>query len=182
LVLAYQDLVYRHACWILHDETAAEDAAQEVFIRVYQNLSSCRGMTFKAWVLRITTNYCLDMLRWQKKHPSLPLTPVDDDGDENETLPWMAAPGFSAQETMENHDLERAIQSCLERLHPDYRTAILLVDVQELDYAEAAQVMGVRLGTLKSRVSRARQRLQQALQGYRDVLPEPYRSAAPLAG
>ena len=167
LVLAYQDIVYRQAYWMMGEQEAAEDAAQEAFIRAYQSIHSVYGTTFKAWLLRITTNVCIDMLRRLKKHPITSLEPVDEDGEEIESASWMVAPGQSTEARIESKEMMEAVNKGLTHLQPDYRTAIILVDIQEMDYQAAARVMGICMGTFKSRLARARLQLRNELIQYR---------------
>ncbi len=164
LVLNYQDAVYRQAFWMLGETEAAEDAAQEAFIRAFQNMPYFHGNTFKAWMLKITSNLCIDMLRYRKIRPTAPLTALDEDGEEIESAAWLTAPGPSTEAIVESEELAETLQACLARLDPDYRLALVLVDIQELDYQQAADIMNIRLGTLKSRVARGRLRLRAALQ------------------
>lgn len=166
LVLNYQDLVYRQAFWMMGEQEAAEDAVQEAFIRAYQNIHTVYGSTFKAWLLRIVTNVSIDRLRRLKRHPTASLEPVDEDGEEFESARWLADPAPSAEARVEAQEMLRAVRACLDQLHPDYRTAVILVDVQELDYLEASKIMGLGMGTFKSRLARARLRLRNALQTY----------------
>jgi len=166
LVLSCQDQVYRQAYWVLGEQEAAEDATQEAFLRAYQNIMTVYGTTFRAWLLRITTNVCIDMLRQARKHPVTPLEPVDADGEEFESASWMVDPAQSVESTVETEQIVEAVQACLSQLHPDYRTALILVDIQEKDYEEAAKVMDICMGTFKSRLARARLRLRNALQKY----------------
>ena len=168
LVLAYQEIVYRQAFWMMGEQEAAEDAAQEAFIRAYQSIHTVFGNTFKAWLLRITTNVCIDMLRRLKKHPVTALEPVDEDGEEIESASWMVAPGQSTESALESKEMMNAVNTVLAHLHPDYRTAIILVDIQEMDYQAAARVMGVCMGTFKSRLARARLQLRNELTQYRE--------------
>ncbi len=163
LVLAYQDIVYRQAYWMMGEQEAAEDAAQEAFIRAYQSINSVYGTTFKAWLLRITTNVCIDMLRRLKKHPITSLEPVDEEGEEIESASWMVAPGQSTEAQIESKEMMAAVNKGLARLDPDYRTAIILVDIQEMDYQAAARIMGVCMGTFKSRLARARLQMRNEL-------------------
>jgi RNA polymerase sigma-70 factor (ECF subfamily) len=166
LVLSYQDVVYRQAFWVLGEQEAAEDATQEAFIRAFQNIQVVYGSTFKAWLLRITTNVCIDMVRRVQRHPLTALEPVDEDGEEFESAAWMVDRSPSIEATVETEQMVEAVQQCLSRLHPDYRTAIVLVDIQELDYEEAARSMGICMGTFKSRLARARMRLRGLLQDF----------------
>ncbi len=163
LVLVYQDIVYRQAYWMMSEREAAEDAAQEAFIRAYQNIHTVYGNTFKSWLLRITTNVCIDMLRRLKKRPTTSLEPTDEDGEEIESASWMADPAPSTESTIERREMMDTVQDCLSRLQPDYRAAIILVDMQEMDYQAAARSMGICMGTFKSRLARARLQMRNEL-------------------
>jgi RNA polymerase sigma-70 factor (ECF subfamily) len=164
LVLNYQDSIYRHAFWILGEEEAAEDATQEAFFRAYQKIHTYRGPSFWAWILRIATNYCLDQIRSSKCHPVFPLNKIFDDGqEENENSSWLQDPGPSPEQIVERAELGVMINQCLMKLPPIYRLPILLVEIEEMNYQEAAKVMGLRLGTFKSRVFRARMQFIEAI-------------------
>ena len=163
LVLRYQDQVYRQSYWLLGEEQAAEDAAQEAFIRAYQKINTFRGDSFRPWILRITTNYCLDRLRWQKKHATLDLYRSGNPDDENEDCPWLRDPQPSPERMVERAEMSEIIYRCLLNLPLKYRLPVILVDLQEMSYAAAAGIMGLRLGSFKSRLSRARASLVAAL-------------------
>ena len=175
LVLAYQDMVYGQAFRMLGEMSAAEDATQEAFISAYRKLHSYRGGSFKAWLLRIVTNACYDELRRLKRHPTTPLEPLDADNEEIESPQWLTDPGESPEEATERAELSQALQNCLNELPPDFRAVVVLVDLQGLDYSEAAQSMGKPLGTVKSRLARARIRLRDCLQGFWELLPATFR-------
>ena len=163
LVLAYQDIVYRQAYWMMAEREAAEDATQEAFIRAYQNIHTVYGTTFKSWLLRVTINVCIDTLRRLKKRPTTSLEPTDEDGEEIESPSWTVAPGPSTEATIESREMMDTVRDCLNRLQPDYRAAIILVDVQEMDYQAAARAMGICMGTFKSRLARARLQMRNEL-------------------
>ena len=175
LVLTYQDAVYNQGLRLLGESAAAADAAQDAFISAFRNLRSYRGGSFKAWLLRIATNLCYDELRRRKRRPAIPLEPVDDEGEEVESPRWSIDPGERPEEAMERVELEQAIQHCLDNLPVDFRAVVVLVDVQGLDYTEAAQAVGKPVGTIKSRLARARLRLQDCLRGFRELLPVEFR-------
>jgi RNA polymerase sigma-70 factor (ECF subfamily) len=156
LVLTYQDVVYRQALWILRDERAAEDATQEAFLRAYLNLHTFHGGPFRPWMLRITTNFCLDQVRHQKIRPTTPLEEYNQDGEEIENSPHLIDPAAPIEELIERSDQETAILDCINHLPSEYRVAIIMVDLQGLDYSEASKTLGVPMGTFKSRLSRAR--------------------------
>lgn len=175
LVLAYQDMAYNLAYRLMGDSDSAQDAVQDAFISAYHHLGSYRGGSFKAWVLRITTNTCYDELRRRKRKPVTSLEPTDDQGDEIESPAWLADPDESPEEAAMRAELNRAIQGCLEELSLEFRTVVILVDIQGLDYQEAAQTIRKPVGTVKSRLARARLRLRECLQGVGELLPGQYR-------
>ena len=175
LVLSYQDYVYNQAYRIMGDEAAASDAVQEAFVAAYQNIRAFRGGSFRAWLFRIATNACYDELRQRKRRPSTSLEPLDDSGEEIESPQWLADPGEGPEEALVRTQLANAIQHCLEELPQEYRTVAVLVDVQGMDYDDAAQVIRKPLGTVKSRLSRARMRLRDCLQGFGELLPVVFR-------
>lgn len=170
LVLAYQDQVYNQAYRIIGEAEAAADAAQEAFISAYNHLNSYRGGSFRAWLLRIVTNSCYDELRRRQRRPTSPLEPIDDTGEEIESPGWMVDPSDGPEDQIERAELRQAIQHCLEGLSVEFRAVVVLVDIQGMDYVEAAQVIGKPLGTVKSRLARARVRLQDCLQGFGELL------------
>ena len=175
LILAYQDRVYSQAFRVLGDSQSADDATQEAFISAYKHLSSFRGGSFRAWLLRIVTNACYDELRRRKRRPITSLEPVDDAGDEIESPHWIADPGELPEDNVVRSELGHAIQNCLDQLPEDFRVVAVLVDVQGLDYLEAAGVIGKPLGTIKSRLARARNRMRECLQGFWELLPHSMR-------
>jgi RNA polymerase sigma-70 factor, ECF subfamily len=176
LVLAYQDMVYNQAYRMMGETEAADDATQDAFISAYKNIRSYRGGSFKSWLLRIVTNACYDELRRRKRRPTQPLEPLDLENDEEmESARWMVDPGESPEQALERKELDRALQHCLEDLPPDFRAVVILVDIQGMDYSEAAEVAKTPLGTIKSRLARARLRLRDCLQGVWELLPVAFR-------
>jgi RNA polymerase sigma-70 factor, ECF subfamily len=176
LILAYQDLGFSVAYRMLNDEDLAADAVQNAFISAWRNLPAYRGGSFKAWVMRMVTNGCYDELRRQKRRPTTPLEPVNgEDEEEIESPQWMASNDPQPETSMEQAELEHALQHCLENLPPDFRAVVVLVDVQGMDYEEVAQSVQTPLGTVKSRLARARLRMRDCLQGYQELLPAQFR-------
>lgn len=175
LVLAYQDLIYYQAYRLIGESDAAEDATQNAFISAYKNLKSFRGGSFKAWLLRIVTNACYDELRRKKRRPTTPLEPLNKEDERIESPQWLADPSESPEEFTERSELNRALQHCLDKLPLDFRTVIVLVDIQGLDYRDASEAIGKPLGTVKSRLARARLRMRDCLGGFGELLPPAYR-------
>ncbi|MBI3165131.1 MAG: sigma-70 family RNA polymerase sigma factor [Anaerolineales bacterium] len=175
LILHYQNAVFNTAARILGDDDLAQDAAQDAFISAFQNIKSFRGGSFKAWLLRTVTNACLDELRRQKRKPTTPLEPETSDGEEIDSPKWLADKGMTPAQKAEADELEHAIQHCLNELPVEFRAAVVLADVQGLDYAEAAAASRVPIGTIKSRIARARLRLRECLRSFEELLPASYR-------
>jgi RNA polymerase sigma-70 factor, ECF subfamily len=175
LVLAYQDTLYNTALRILCDENLAADATQNAFISAFRSLNGYRGGSFKAWLMRTVTNACYDELRRQKRRPTVPLEPTNDDDEEMEAPRWLADSSMSPEQKFEAAELEHAIQHCLEALPTDFRAVVVLADVQGMDYSEVALAARVPLGTIKSRLARARLRLRECLQGFWELLPAAFR-------
>ena len=175
LVLANQGSLFNVALRMLGDTELAADATQDAFVSAFRSLNSFRGGSFKAWLMRIVTNTCYNELRRQKRRPTVPLELNNDDGEEIETPRWMADSSMLPEEKFEAAELEHAIQRCLDALPVKFRTVVVLVDVLGMDYSEAASAARVPLGTVKSRLARARQRLRGSLQGYRELLPAAFR-------
>jgi RNA polymerase sigma-70 factor (ECF subfamily) len=175
LVLAYQDNVYNTALRILGDEDLAADASQDAFISAFRSITSFRGGSFRAWLLRTVTNACYDELRRRKRRPTVPLEPQTDDDEEVETPRWLADTSMSPEQKAEAVELEHAIQHCLDGLPADFRTVVVLADLQGLDYSEISTAAHVPLGTIKSRLARARLRLRECLQSFRELLPAAFR-------
>ncbi len=175
LVLVYQTVVFNTALRVLADEELAADATQEAFLSAFRALNSYRGGSFKAWLLRTVTNACYDELRRKKRRPTTPLEPETEDGDDVETPRWLADPSASPEEQLDQAELEHAIQHCLDALPTDFKTVVVLADLQGLDYTEVARAAHVPLGTIKSRLARARLRLRECLQAFRELLPATFR-------
>jgi RNA polymerase sigma-70 factor, ECF subfamily len=175
LVLAQQDVVYNTALRILNDEELAADAAQEAFISAFKALNSYRGGSFRAWLLRTVTNACYDELRRKKRRPTTPLEPEGEDGEEMESPRWLTDPGDSPEQQMDRAELEHAIQHCLDNLPTAFKEVVVLADIQGLDYSEVAIAVKTPIGTIRSRLARARLRLRECLQGFRELLPVAFR-------
>ncbi|MHB1319576.1 MAG: sigma-70 family RNA polymerase sigma factor [Anaerolineae bacterium] len=173
LILHYQTQVYNLAYHIMHDPAAADDATQEAFISAYRALKRFRGGSFRAWLLRIVSNACYDELRRHKRRPNVSW---EDFGEmEEEANPHLVDPGPKPEESMQQQELRRVLERALAKLPEHQRTALVMVDSLGLSYEEAAQAMGVALGTVKSRLARARSDMQILLQAEQELLPTRYR-------
>ena len=162
LVERYEDRIYNLACSIVGDREAAQDAAQEAFIKAYRALPRFRGESgFFTWLYRIAVNVCLNQARRQSRRPEA--FSLDELVDEHK----LSADKFSSSETplsdFERVELRQTIDTVLAGLSPDHRMAVVLKDVEGYSQEEIAEMMGCSVGTVKSRLSRARARLQELL-------------------
>lgn len=169
LVLTYQNMAYNHAYAMLGDPTLAEDATQDSFIKAFQGIQSFRGGSFRGWLLKIVTNSAYDILRRAQRHPTQALFPEDENGEELESAKWLADPNTSVQSTVEQSELSKDIYKAIDDLPDVYRSALTLIDLHELDYAEAAQALKIPIGTVKSRLARARLKLKEKLKSRAEV-------------
>jgi RNA polymerase sigma-70 factor, ECF subfamily len=177
LVLEYQEAAFNVALRMMGEVPAAEDAAQTAFISAFKNLHQYRGGSFKAWVLRMVTNACYDELRKQKRRPTVSLDGQgnDEDMDVQESRYLIDPQAPNPQEELEKAELEHAIQHCLDELPADFRAAVILADIEGLDYEDIARASGSPLGTIKSRLARARFKLRDCLKGFEELLPARFR-------
>ncbi len=176
IVRTYQAQVYRTAYRVMGDAAAAEDATQDAFISAFKHLRAYRGGSFKAWLLRIVTNACYDQLRVKQRRPTSSLDAMLIDPDNPAPGADRAAlPEASPHEIAERHELGEAIQRGLATLPDDQRLTLVLVDIEGLAYDEAAEAMATNVGTVKSRLSRARAALRDCLVRQEELLPARYR-------
>jgi RNA polymerase sigma-70 factor, ECF subfamily len=175
LVLEYQDMAFNLAARMLSDDDAAEDVTQTAFLSAYRSLDSFRGGSFRAWVMRMVSNACYDELRRRKRRPTVSLEPVNEDDEEIESPAWLADDAPSPEGEMERAELDQALQTCLQGLPEEFRSVVLMVDVEGLDYQEVSSATGKPLGTVKSRLARARLKMRDCLRQYWELLPSVFR-------
>ena len=173
LVVQYQELVFNVAYRIMNDPAVAEDVTQETFITAYQSLKTFRGGSFKSWLMRVATNRCYDELRRRKRRPQ---TSQDEIMDANESFAFLRSPTEGPEAHRQRVELALAIEQCLKELPDDQRIVTVLGDVEGYDYEEIATITKVSLGTVKSRLSRARAKLRDCLLAVGgELLPPAYR-------
>ncbi|MCC6567930.1 MAG: sigma-70 family RNA polymerase sigma factor [Anaerolineales bacterium] len=181
LVLKYQDMMYRVSARITHNELSAEDATQNALIQAFNNIRSFRGGSFKSWLARVAINASYDELRREKRHIAMPLEQFNNEGEEIESPTWMMDLSAGPQELAESSEVQAALQHCIRALTPDYRLVVILVDIEGMSYEEAAQVARVPVGTVKSRLARARMQLRTALKKFESLLPSAYQVELPVS-
>lgn len=164
LVATHQDRVYNICRHMLRSGTDAEDAAQDTFVKAYRAIGRFSpGAGFSAWITRIAVNTCIDRLR---KAPHVSTTRSTRDGDEYEMDPPSTDPG--PERTYDAKLSGRALDGALGRLSEKLRTVIVLKELEGLSYEEIAETLGISMGTVKSRLSRARTELRKILGGGRE--------------
>jgi len=172
LVLLYQSMAFNVAYRILSDPDAAADASQEAFLSAYKALHQFRGGSFKSWLLRIVTNACYDQLRYKQRRPTSSLDDLPVEADHTYYLEDKAE---QPDEYVERRELNRLIQAGIADLPYEQATVLVLSDVQGMSYNEIADSLDLSLGTVKSRLSRARARLRDFLEEKGELLPARYR-------
>jgi RNA polymerase sigma-70 factor (ECF subfamily) len=181
LILRYQNLLFGIALRLLNDEDAAADAVQEALISAFRRFDTFRGDSLRSWLARVVVNACYDEIRKKRRQHSVPLEQFNAEGDEIETSYWLVDPQADPEVQYESSELEGAIQKSLNKLPAIYRLVLVLVDVEGLSYEEAARAAGVPVGTVKSRLARARLQMQKSLQVAGELLPASYRVELPLS-
>lgn len=177
LILHYQNLAFTVAYRLLNNPATAEDICQDAFLKAYQKLKLFKGNTLKSWLMRIVTNTAIDHIRQTKRKQEVDLYPQDEYQEENQNVVWLIDPTQSPEEQAIQSDLNQAIQNCINSLPPEFRAVFVLIDVQAFDYKEASQSLSVPLGTIKSRLLRARKKIQACLLAIGELLPEKFRSS-----
>ncbi len=154
VVRQHADRVYRLAYRLAGNKHDAEDLTQETFIRVFRSLASYKPGTFEGWLHRITTNLFLDMARRRSR---LRMEGLPEDTDR------IPGRGPSPEQVYHDNHMDPDLQAALDELAPEFRAAIVLCDVEGLSYEEIGTTLGVKLGTVRSRIHRGRQLLKTAL-------------------
>jgi RNA polymerase sigma-70 factor (ECF subfamily) len=162
----FQQPVYALALRLLSDPSEACDVVQEVFLKVFRNVKAFRGQSsLKTWIYRITVNEAHNARRWFFRHRRREVE-LDSDPDESrnwkENIPDACPSPFEAAFEREKHVM---IEAALEKISPMFREAVVLRDITDMSYEEIAEILGVTLGTVKSRILRGREALREELMG-----------------
>jgi RNA polymerase sigma-70 factor (ECF subfamily) len=156
--------VYRLAYRLTGNRHDAEDLTQEVFVRVFRSLSTYTPGTFEGWLHRITTNLFLDMVRRKAR---IRFDALPDDAER------VAGREPSPQQVVDDSLFDDDVQKALDDLPPDFRAAVVLCDLEGLSYEEIAATLGIKVGTVRSRIHRGRSQLREALAHRAPVVPVP---------
>jgi RNA polymerase sigma-70 factor (ECF subfamily) len=164
IFLPHLDAAYDFARWLTRDERNAEDICQEAYLRAFKSLDSFEGESGRAWLLAIVRNTFYSWFR--KNKPDAAAVPFDEDG----TIAGaeLEAPIESMDRILQQRDARRVVNAALERLPQEFREAIVLRELEDLSYKEIAEVANVPIGTVMSRLARARKLLLQHLQHTRE--------------
>jgi len=173
LVMAYQGTAYNVAYRVIGNGDAAADACQEAFLKAYQAIKQYRGGSFKSWLLRIVTNACYDQMRYKSRRPATSLDDMTENSDDPSEK--LVNDSERPEESILRGELNDLIQVGINHLPEDQRLILVLSDVQGFSYQEIAEIVGQPLGTIKSRLSRGRQRLRDFLLEQKELLPSQYR-------
>ncbi len=156
IVAEHSARVYRLAYRLTGNRHDAEDLTQETFVRVFRSLSGYTPGSFEGWLHRITTNLFLDTARRRSRIRMDPL------GEDAERVPGGAGLG-TPERGFEHGNLDHDVQRALDQLSPEFRAAVVLCDIEGLSYEEIAVTLGIKLGTVRSRIHRARAQLRESL-------------------
>jgi RNA polymerase sigma factor (sigma-70 family) len=174
IVRMHSARVYRLAYRLTGNQHDAEDLTQEVFVRVFRSLSSYTPGTFEGWLHRITTNLFLDTARRKQR--------IRFEGLGDDVAQRLAGSELTPAQAFDERHLDSDVQAALKALPPDYRAAVVLCDIEGFSYEEIAATLGVKLGTVRSRIHRGRAQLRAALEHRRRPGGRQVRRPARRAG
>lgn len=158
LVTAHEKQVYNLCLRMVGNPEDAQDLAQEAFLKAWRGLAFYKGdSSFATWLYRLTSNVCIDFLRRQKRRPTVSLTVDDEEEDWEQTIPDSA---LLPEQQLEQKEQQRLIAAAMEQLEEEFRQILTLRIVQDLPYEQIAAVMDLKVGTVKSRLARARTKLK----------------------
>ena len=172
LVRTYSASIFHVAYRMLGDSAEASDVVQEIFLKVFRNISGFKGeAALKTWIFKIAFSEILNRLRWWKRRHRFATMSLDDQPNGNGTGVGQSVPSPSPtpEQLLQSKEQETAIQEALGRISKDHRSIIVLRDIEGFSYNEIADVLGVSIGTVKSRLARARSDLKKSLMRYLSV-------------
>ena len=174
LVIRHQDAVYTLCYRLTGNAEDATDATQDAFLSAFKHIGDYRGGAFPGWLLRIASNTCYDLHRYRKRRPTTWLdAPPDPEDDAPSRDVADEAPGPEAEAL--RGELSDVMQTGLLELPDDQRLALVLCDQYGYDYQAIAEITSAELGTVKSRINRARRKMRDFLRQHRELLPGHYR-------
>jgi len=163
IIKSYEKLIYNAAYRMMGNAHDAEDASQEVILKVYRSISSCNSMgAFKSWLFRIINNTCIDEIRKRKGKTTISLDADYGDVDSHSENPLLKDEETPETEFMRN-DLNKDIQAAIDKLPDDYKSVVVMRDINGLSYEDIAEALEINIGTVKSRIARGRKKLRDEL-------------------
>ncbi|MEZ4863180.1 MAG: sigma-70 family RNA polymerase sigma factor [Caldilineaceae bacterium] len=172
LVLKYQDTAYGVAYRMLHDPDAAADVVQDSLIKAFRALGGFQGGNFRSWLMRIVTNTCYDVLRTRQRRAT---DSLEDMEIEHDHVSYLVDRSEDPEAYAERMELNQAIEAGIMTLPFDQRMALVLCDIHGYAYEEIAEITEMPMGTVKSRISRARTKLRDYLLNRSELLPPTFR-------
>ena len=173
LVRTFHSSIYHVACRMLGDPGEAADVTQDTFVKIFRNIGRFRGQSaLKTWIFRIAFSEILNRLRWSRRRHRHATVSLDDDSNNGSgrSVPVQVIDdGPTPEDALENREREQAIEQALSKLSNEHRSIIVLRDVQGFSYNEIVEILDVSMGTVKSRLARARADLKKALMRYLSV-------------
>lgn len=169
LLARFQQPIYNLCYRLINDPADAADVVQEVFLKVFRSIDNFRGQsTLKTWIYRIAVNEAYNHRRWFSRHRR---QEVGLESEDETSRPWLESicdPARDPYELALNEERHQLIESSLREINSDFRTAVVLRDLEDLSYEEIADVLQISLGTVKSRILRGRESLRRVLAGQMD--------------
>jgi RNA polymerase sigma-70 factor, ECF subfamily len=170
LVRTYSASLFHVAYRMLGDSAEASDAVQEIFLKVFRNIGGFKGeAALKTWVFKIAFSEILNRLRWWRRRHRFATMSLDEQPNGASAGLSVPSPSPSPEQLLQSKEQETAIQQALGRISKDHRSIIVLRDIEGFSYNEIADVLGVSIGTVKSRLARARSDLKKSLMRYLSV-------------
>jgi len=170
LVRTYSGPIYHVAYRMTGDAAEASDAVQDIFLKIFRNIGGFKGeAALKTWIFKIAFSEILNRLRWWKRRHRDTTLSLDESPNGNVPGHGVADAGPTPEEVLQAKERENAIQQALRRLSHEHRSIIVLRDIEGFSYAEIADVLGISMGTVKSRLARARADLKKSLMRYLSV-------------
>lgn len=169
LLARYQQPIYNLCYRLVNDPADAADVVQEVFLKVFRSIDHFRGQsTLKTWIYRIAVNEAYNQRRWFSRHRRQEVGLDDEDQTSRPWLDSIADPARDPYELALNDERQQLIESSLREINADFRTAVILRDLEDMKYEEIADVLQISLGTVKSRILRGRESLRRVLAAQMD--------------
>src|SRR3989454_4967179 len=170
LVRVYSTSIYHVAYRMLGDGADASDVVQDIFLKIFRNIRGFKGeAALKTWIFKIAFSEILNRLRWWKRRHRYATLSLDESPNGNTPGDGVADGGPTPEEVLQAKEREDAIQQALRRLSHEHRSIIVLRDIEGFSYTEIADVLGISMGTVKSRLARARADLKKSLMRYLSV-------------